>query len=158
MPSVRPLFAALLLLGACGGRSEAQAATPAAASASAGSEVRLNIQTSANSNNGTALQVLVRETNKVDYPRSNYQEVANSLLAEADPKALDWFVVLPGQNRVETVKRPKQGALAVYFLFTNPGRRWRYLLDNQSAQQIEFLIGRDQITQARVVGAKAGSS
>ncbi len=133
---------------ACGGQSK-----PAAAPAP--DRVSLRIRTTDDANGGTALHVLVRETSKADYPRTQYEDVAASLLVESDPKTLDWLVMLPGQARDVSFERPKGGAVAVYFLFTDPGRRWKELLDDTSVKRVELVVGRDQIHAANVLSSKA---
>jgi hypothetical protein len=116
--------------------------------------VRMRIATSDDANRGTALHVLVRETSKTDYPRVDYEDVANTLLAESDPKTIDWLVVLPGQQREVVLEHPKGTSIAVYFMFTEPGQRWKQLLD-EPVKQVEFLVGRDQISESRVWTADA---
>jgi hypothetical protein len=95
--------------------------------------------------------VLVRETSKTDYPRVDYEDVASSLLAESDPKTLDWLVVLPGERREVVLQHAKGTAIAVYFLFTEPGQRWKALIA-EHAREVSFLVGRDQIQDALSTG------
>ena len=102
-------------------------------------------------NRGTALHVLVRETSKTDYPRVDYEDVASSLLAESDPKTLDWLVVLPGEKREVVLQHAKGTAIAVYFLFTEPGPRWKALVADH-VRDVGFLVGRDQIEDALSTG------
>jgi predicted component of type VI protein secretion system len=116
--------------------------------------VRMRIATADDANRGTALHVLVRETSKTDYPRVDYEDVANTLLAESDPKTIDWLVVLPGQQREVVLQHAKGTSIAVYFMFTEPGQRWKQLLDDP-VKQVEFLVGRDQISESRVWTADA---
>lgn len=145
----------LLLVGlctACGGEDK-----PAAAPEPVTDVVEMTIRTTHDTNRGTALHVLIRETSKVDYPRVQYEDVANTLLADSDPKTLDWLVVLPGQAHEVRFTRPKGAAIAVYCLFTDPGRRWKALVNENDVERVELVIGRDQITDARIVGGEGGT-
>jgi predicted component of type VI protein secretion system len=135
-------FAALLWAGlACS--SQKPANTPKLET------LRVRIETTGDANRGTALHVLVRETSKTDYPRVDYEDVASTLLAESDPKTLDWLVVLPGQQREVVLQHAQGTAIAVYFLFTEPGQRWKALVEDH-AREVNFLVGRDQIQDALV--------
>jgi predicted component of type VI protein secretion system len=138
----------LLAAGLGAGCSQKHAAAPKMET------VRMRIATADDANRGTALHVLVRETSKTDYPRVDYEDGANTLLAESDPKTIDWLVVLPGQQREVVLEHPKGTAIAVYFMFTEPGQRWKQLLDDP-VKQVEFLVGRDQISESRVWTADA---
>jgi hypothetical protein len=122
-----------------------------AASAPKLETLRVRIETMADANRGTALHVLVRETSKTDYPRVDYEDVASSLLAESDPKTLDWLVVLPGEKREVVLQHAKGTAIAVYFLFTEPGPRWKALVAEHT-RDVGFLVGRDQIQDALSTG------
>lgn len=117
--------------------------------------LRVRIETTGDANRGTALHVLVRETSKTDYPRVDYEDVTSTLLAESDPKTLDWLVVLPGQQREVVLQHAKGTNIAVYFLFTEPGQRWKELVEDH-AREVNFLIGRDQIQQALVTSGEVG--
>jgi predicted component of type VI protein secretion system len=120
--------------------------------------LHLTFVSAADTNGGTALHVLVRKTNKVDYPRQDYDDVAKSLLLESDPNTLEWVVVTPDSTREIVVARPVDAQVGVYFLFADPGARWRHLVDDESIEYVQFDVGRDQIEQAGVPATKAPPS
>jgi predicted component of type VI protein secretion system len=115
--------------------------------------LHLTFVSATDTNGGTALHVLVRKTNKTDYPRQDYDDVAKSLLLESDPNTLEWVVVTPGSTREIVVARPVDAQVGVYFLFTDPGARWRHLVDDASLESVKFEVGRDQIELAGVPAA-----
>jgi predicted component of type VI protein secretion system len=110
--------------------------------------LHLTFVSATDTNGGTALHVLVRKTNRIDYPRQDYDDVAKSLLLESDPDTLEWVVVTPDTTREVVVARPADAQVGVYFLFTAPGARWRHLVDDESVEYVEFEVGRDQIEEA----------
>jgi len=139
------LLAALLAVWGLGCSSQKPANAPKLET------LRVRIETMSDANRGTALHVLVRETSKTDYPRVDYEDVASSLLVESDPKTLDWLVVLPGEKREVVLQHAQGTAIAVYFLFTEPGPRWKALVADH-ARDVGFLVGRDQIQDALSTG------
>jgi predicted component of type VI protein secretion system len=134
--------ALLAALAACGSSpAKAPAAPPP-------KPLHLTFVSATDTNGGTALHVLVRKTNKIDYPRQDYDDVAKSLLLQSDPNTLEWVVVTPDSTREIVVARPVDAHVGVYFLFADPGARWRHLVDDDSIESVQFEVGRDQIEQA----------
>lgn len=140
--------AGLAALAACGSSpAKAPAAPPP-------KPLHLTFVSATDTNGGTALHVLVRKTNKIDYPRQDYDDVAKSLLLESDPDTLEWVVVTPDSTREVVVARPVDAHVGVYFLFADPGARWRHLVDDDSIEAMQFEVGRDQIEQAAIPTAQ----
>lgn len=141
-PLAEALLAGMLLssgLGCGGSGKDAAAPRPR--------PLHLTFVSSAETNGGTALHVLVRKTTKTDYPRQDYDDVAKTLLLESDPNTLDWLVVTPASTREVVVARPTDAQVGVYFLFSAPGARWRHLVDDESIERVEFEVGRDEIKE-----------
>lgn len=145
---LRAFCLALLALAAC-----ATTADPKAADDVAGRLLHLRIVSSADTNGGTALHVLVRKTTKADYPRQEYDEVAASLLLESDPNTLEWLVVSPDRTQDVWVERPLDAEVGVYFLFSDPRGRWKHLVEGSPIQQVHFHVGRDEIRQTHGLSA-----
>lgn len=144
--------ACLAALAACGSSpAKAPAAPPP-------KPLHLTFVSATDTNGGTALHVLVRKTNRTDYPRQDYDDVAKSLLLESDPNTLEWVVVTPDSTREIVVARPVDAHVGVYFLFADPGARWRHLVDDDSIESLQFEVGRDQIEQAAIPAAPALAS
>ncbi|HTV25083.1 MAG TPA: hypothetical protein VMG12_40595 [Polyangiaceae bacterium] len=120
--------------------------------------LHLTFVSATDTNGGTALHVLVRKTNKIDYPRQDYDDVAKSLLLDSDPNTLEWVVVTPGSTSEVTVLRPADAQVGVYFLFSDPGARWRHLVDDDKVEYVQFDVGRDQITESVIPTGQTGSS
>lgn len=148
------MWLALSLLGlfACG---SSDAKSPAAKREK---PLHLRFVSGADTNGGTALHVLVRKTTKIDYPRQDYDDVAKSLLLESDPATLEWLVVSPNRVHDVAVKRPSDAQVGVYFLFSEPGARWRHLVEDDSVEYVQFQVGRDQIRETLVRAPAAAST
>jgi predicted component of type VI protein secretion system len=141
-------FMLAAVLGAAGlGCGSSGAKSPAAPPPK---PLHLTFVSATDTNGGTALHVLVRKTNKIDYPRQDYDDVAKSLLLESDPDTLEWVVVTPDTTREVEVARPADAQVGVYFLFSAPGARWRHLVDDDSVEFVQFEVGRDQIKEAAI--------
>ncbi|MEN9578054.1 MAG: hypothetical protein RJA70_1063 [Pseudomonadota bacterium] len=104
-------------------------------------ELHLRVKTSEATNGGGAVQVLVRETTAVDFPRESYQDLVASLSMPSDPRTRLWQAIAPGQSADHVVSYPATGELAVYFLFFRPGERWRYLLLGRDVRRLEVRLG-----------------
>lgn len=88
-------------------------------------DVNANIQT----NNGGLFYFIVRSANEKQFMMESYQDVASKTFSDPpDPEVLGVFSVVPGTKQRCTVGQPAQGAVALYFLFTQPGLQWKKLL------------------------------
>ncbi len=80
-------------------------------------------------NDGRLFYCVVRTANEKQFMLDNYQEVANKAFADPpDPGVLGVFSIAPGTEQTYTVNQPAQGAMGLYFLFTQPNSQWKKLL------------------------------
>jgi hypothetical protein len=134
---------AVLLTISCAGSPPL---TPSTAATSDSSQpLRLCLQTKRDANGSSALHVVVRKTTKVDYPRIDYAQAAETLNADTDPDALDWLVLLPNERCQRVIRRPKGGDVAIYFLFSEPKGQWKRLVDANVRGALEFVVAGNQI-------------
>jgi hypothetical protein len=119
-------LAALLLLGGC-----------------APSQISLSIKSPPGTNLGRPMYMLVRQVDPKQYANEAYSEVAAKVGAP-DGTVLQTSVIYPGTIQRFQVKTPKEGALAVSFLFTAPDGNWQLLLSPQvtNAVDIELTVSR----------------
>ncbi len=115
-----------LLLGAC-----------------APSAINLNVKSPPGTNLGRPMYMLVRQVDPKQYANEAYSEVADKVGAP-DTTVLQTAVIYPGTIQRFQVKTPKEGALAVSFLFTAPDGNWQLLLSPPAptAVDVELTVSR----------------
>jgi hypothetical protein len=114
-----------LLLGAC-----------------APSAINLNVKSPPGTNLGRPMYMLVRQVDPKQYANEAYSEVADKVGAP-DTTVLQTAVIYPGTIQRFQVKTPKEGALAVSFLFTAPDGNWQMLLGpEQNTVDVELTVSR----------------
>ncbi|HEX8436648.1 hypothetical protein [Archangium sp.] len=117
---------AALLLGACGPSS-----------------INLSIKSPPGTNLGRPMYMLVRQVDPKQYANEAYSEVAAKVGAP-DTTVLQTAVIYPGTIQRFKLKAPKEGAVAVSFLFTAPDGNWQMLLSPPSptAVDVELTVSR----------------
>lgn len=126
-------------LVACGGKPR-----PAKPSADAQIEVELAVDSTRETNDGRALHALVRAVDKETYAADSYASIAD-LVSQRDPSVLATFVVFPGHRAQASLQVSRKTPIAVYFLFTSPGKPWRTLIDAPLPGRVELRLGRSSI-------------
>lgn len=80
-------------------------------------------------NNSRLFYFVVRTVNDKQFMLEGYQDVANQAFSDSkDPSVLGVFSIVPGTKQLYSVSLPAQGAVSLYFLFTQPGMQWKKLL------------------------------
>jgi hypothetical protein len=109
----------------------------------AAAQVSLSIKSPPGTNLGRPMYMLVRKVDTKQYANEAYSEVAAKVGAP-DTSVLQTAVIYPGTIQRFQVKAPKEGAVAVSFLFTAPDGNWQVLLSPPmpSAVDIELTVSR----------------
>jgi hypothetical protein len=107
------------------------------------SHINLSIKSPPGTNLGRPMYMLVRQVDPKQYANEAYSEVASKVGAP-DNSVLQTAVIYPGTIQRFQVKAPKDGALAVSFLFTAPDGNWQLLLTppSPSAVDVELAVSR----------------
>lgn len=106
--------------------------------------VRFTVDAPPTANQGLPVYMLVRTVDDKAYLGQSYQVVA-AKVTEPDPSVLRSLVIYP-DSRVEVrVKKPDKGGMAVYFLFTAPGERWKTLLPQPLPLSVALRLESNQI-------------
>jgi hypothetical protein len=119
-------LAAVALLGGCGQ-----------------SQINLSIKSPPGTNLGRPMYMLVRQVDPKQYANEAYSEVAAKVGAP-DNTVLQTAVIYPGTVQRFQVNAPKDGAVAVSFLFTAPDGNWQLLLGPPApgAVHVELTVSR----------------
>jgi hypothetical protein len=91
--------------------------------------VEFEITADHQTNNSRLFYFVVRTANDKQFMLESYQDVANKAFSDPqDPSVLGVFSIVPGTKQEYNFSLPAQGAIALYFLFTQPGTQWKKLL------------------------------
>lgn len=115
-------------------------------------EVTFLIKTTKNTNQGTPLYVVLKETNMAQFLIQDYHEIAaQSFWKEEDIPGGAKMVLIPGSTHQVSLPTPgKDKSIGVYFLFTNPGESWKYILDKPKAEKVKILLGEREYQSVNV--------
>lgn len=115
-------------------------------------EVTFLIKTTKATNQGTPLYVVVKETNMAEFLTQDYHEIAaQSFWKEEESTAVIKKVLVPGStNKISLPSPGKEKSIGVYFLFTNPGECWKYILNKPKAEKVKILLGEREYKSVNV--------
>lgn len=95
-------------------------------------ELTLYVHSKESVNKGRPLYVAIRYMDEQDFIRSTYQDISEKMFQKKDPldKFLATEVIYPGKEKYITLKiKPEEKVpLAVFFIFLDPGDRWKTLV------------------------------
>lgn len=121
----------------------------AAAAGCSSDKLRLQIESDPQTNNARSLYVVVSQVDERRYVTESYEAVAGRVFkAPPDPMVLKASPVLPGHDlEIEVDKPADDKAVAIYFLFTKPGPRWKTFLEGPLPDEVEFKLEGSQIAE-----------
>ncbi|WP_434391459.1 hypothetical protein [Melittangium boletus] len=131
-PRVGLVALAALVLGACGP-----------------SRINLSIKSPVGTNMGRPLYMLVRQVDPKQYANEAYSEVA-SRVGSPDETVLQTSVIYPGTIQRFQVKAPKDGSVAVSFLFTAPDGNWQLLLSPPLSRAVDVELATSRILRESI--------
>lgn len=108
------------------------------------SQINLSIKAPPGTNMGRPLYMLVRQVDPKQYANEAYSEVATRV-GTPDNTVLQTAVIYPGTIQRFQVKAPKDGAVAVSFLFTAPDGNWQLLLSPQQTPKVDVELAVSRI-------------
>lgn len=129
-----------LATSACGSRPRPAAPTS--------NEIELVVQSTRETNDGRPLHVVVRTVDKETYVADSYAHVAN-LVTNKDESVLATFVVFPGHEKRLTIDVAKKTPVAVYALFTRPGKQWKKLVEEPLPSPVRIFLSKRVIAEQR---------
>lgn len=136
-----------LVAPACGSKSK-----PAAAPSSK-VEVEIVVRSTRETNDGRPLHAVVRAVNRETYVADSYAHVAG-LVTRKDESVLATFVVFPGHEHRQTIELGKKTPIAVYALFTRPGKQWKKLIEEPVTSPVEIHLSKRVISDRQAAPAR----
>jgi hypothetical protein len=132
---------AMLGTSACGSKSRPPAAAP-----DAKTEIAIAVESTQKTNDGRPLHVVVRAVDRATWAADSYASIAD-LVSRKDESVQTTFVVFPGHEAEARLQVSTRKPIAVYFLFTQPGKPWRKLIDAPLARRIELRLASSSIEE-----------
>lgn len=112
------------------------------------SEMTLSVTTTAQTNRGTPLYAVVCEVDDTQFLTEDYDAIAAKAFAsQPEASTLARQVLFPDKEDQEIiVPLPQEGkSLAIYFLFTEPGERWKMIFRPPVSSSVSLDLGDNQI-------------
>jgi hypothetical protein len=90
------------------------------------SHVTVRVDSTPETNEGRPFYMVVRSVESAAFVTEGYDSVASKVFATPkDQTVLASAVIFPGIEQSVEVEKPQALPLAVYFLFSKPGERWK---------------------------------
>jgi len=118
----------------------------------AASQINLQVKSPSGTNLGRPMYMLVRQVDPKQYANETYSEVAAKIGAP-DPSVLQTAVIYPGSIQRFQIKAPKEGTVAISFLFTAPDGDWQLLLGAAAPNPVPIELAASRIQSAPSVNS-----
>jgi len=104
------------------------------------------IRSTKHTNRGTPLYIVIKETSMADFLLDDYHKITTqSFWKEDDKDYLTKKVLVPGKTDKIKLDIPSNDkSVGIYFIFTNPGECWKYIVDQPQMKNVKILLGKDQ--------------
>jgi hypothetical protein len=101
-------------------------------------------------NDQRPVYIVFRKVNTKSFLTENYDAIADMVYADPpDESLLAWQVLMPGQNEKVLVTKPEKLSIGVYVLFTQPGERWKMLLEKPLEPEYRITIKKNALDEYR---------
>ena len=117
-------------------------------------EIEIVVHSTGETNDGRPLHAVVRAVDRETYVADSYAHVAN-LVTHKDESVLATFVVFPGHEKRLTIEVGKKTPIAVYALFTRPGKQWKKLIEEPLPSPVQIFLSKRVIVEQRAAARKA---
>lgn len=106
----------------------------------------LQIRATRETNHGTPLYVVIKETTITDFLLDDYHKITSQMFGkDSEKNYLTKQVIIPGSVNTITIEKPnKEKSLGLYFIFTTPDECWKYIVDQPHSKRVSVLLGTDQ--------------
>ncbi len=127
-------------------RFRAALAAAAVLAGCSSNKLKIEVSSSAETNEGRPFYTVIRQVEQATYVTDSYEAVAAKVFANPpDPSVLRSEVIYPGQTAELTVTKPEVLPIAVYFLFSQPGERWKMSKVQPLPSSIDIELEKNQI-------------
>lgn len=111
--------------------------------------VKLKVKTLDSTNNGAPFYVYVKEVEKGEFLKDEYHHIVTQAFPTGpEGPAIHPKAILPGKNVTIVIPKSQEDKqLGIYFLFTEPGKEWKYL--SSASKRIDVFLGDKEIASAK---------
>ncbi len=107
----------------------------------------IEVDSETDTNQGRPVYVVVRRVDETAFLTETYEEVASSVFkTPQDPTLVLKEALIPGESWETEMEIPTDPRIAIYFMFTEPGDRWKTLLKQPYPDGVSFELSKNQIS------------
>jgi type VI secretion system VasD/TssJ family lipoprotein len=112
--------------------------------------ITFTINPDSSSNDERPVYIVIRKANIKNFLAEDYDVIVDMVHAEPqDESILAWRVLLPGQQEKIEVVKPEKSSVGVYVLFTNPGEKWKMILEKPLESEYKINVKRNVLEDQR---------
>lgn len=91
--------------------------------------IKFTFESVEKTNDSRSMYVVIRTVNNKDFMIESYDQIADMVYGDSPEQGfIVSYVILPGKEKNVTITKPEDSAIAVYALFTQPGKKWKMLI------------------------------
>lgn len=109
------------------------------------SQIYVYVESTKETNGGRPFYMVVKAVEEKAYTVENYHDVADVVYDKEDKKLLIKEVIYPGKEKEAYINMPEDLSVGIYFLFTDPGEKWKTLLKHPLPSDVEFKLTKNEI-------------
>jgi predicted component of type VI protein secretion system len=115
-------------------------------------DLTIQIRSEHKTNNGTPLYMVVKETTMSEFLMEDYHNISTQAFwKEENPNELLKKHIIPGSSKKIHIPIHNQDkSIGIYFIFTNPGECWKYLVDHPQSKRVKILLGGNQYQEINI--------
>ena len=100
------------------------------------------------------MYLMVRAVDGQTFISENYDAVSKRVFSyPADEDVLSKHVVFPGETMSVRLPPKETGDIGVYFMFTTPGQKWRFTLQQPLSDDVDVDLGNSEISRVTIGGS-----
>lgn len=112
---------------------------------------KVYVKSSAQTNDGNTLYMVVRNVDGKPVANEHYQEAAKKLFTDPpDPSILSSQPIFPGNTVTLTIENGDAKDVVIYFFFTQPSNNWRVPLRKPLPAEVFIDLGQNQVERVQI--------
>ncbi|MEZ0227889.1 MAG: hypothetical protein ACAI25_04640 [Planctomycetota bacterium] len=109
-------------------------------------KLTIEVSSTPETNEGRPFYAVVRQVEQATYVTDGYDIIAAKVFKNPpDPSVLRSEVIYPGRTLELVVQKPETVPIAVYFLFSHPGERWKMSRVQPLPSSLSIELDKNQI-------------